>query len=253
MVELLTSPEAWISLITLSALEIVLGIDNVVFISILAGKLPVGQQARVQRLGLSFALLTRLALLFAISWIMGLTAPWFTVFGKAFSGRSLILLAGGLFLLAKSTYELFESLEVEHHGEKAERAGGKTVALLVVQIMLLDIVFSFDSVITAVGMAEHIAIMAAAMIIAMIVMLLFAKFIGDFVNRHPSMKVLALSFLLLIGVLLTAEAFEQHIPKGYIYFAMAFSLSVELVNMRVRKARREPVQLKNRFADDTGA
>ena len=246
MTELL-KPEALVSLVTLSLMEIVLGIDNIVFISILTGKLPAEKQPRARTLGLSLALIIRLGLLGAIQWIMGLTATLFTVknpFAEGqwdFSGQKLILLGGGLFLMAKSTHEIYDKLEGEHGGEKTT---GKAASfgLILVQILLLDIVFSLDSVITAVGMAKQYVIMAAAMVIAVAVMLVFAGRIGDFVNRHPSMKVLALSFLLLIGVMLVGEAMGQHIGKGYIYFAMAFSLLVEILNMRLRK-KQSPVHL----------
>ena len=250
MLELWSTPEAWISLLTLAALEIVLGIDNIVFISILADKLPDHQRSKARHLGLAFALLTRIGLLFCITWVMGLTTTLFSVLEKDFSGRSLILLGGGLFLIAKSTKEIYESLEVRH--ESKEESGRKgTFALLIVQIMLLDIVFSLDSVITAVGMVEHLSIMVAAMVIAMAVMLLFADPIGNFVTRHPSMKILALAFLLLIGVLLVVESFGQRVPKGYIYFAMAFSLGVELLNMRMRRKREKPIKLHERWNSET--
>jgi predicted tellurium resistance membrane protein TerC len=244
MLELLTDPEAYISLASLTAMEIVLGIDNIVFISILAGKLPPEQQEKARRLGLSLALLMRLGLLFAIAWVMGLTAPLFEVLGKSFSGRDLILLGGGLFLVAKATHEIHDKLEVAH--DKRVIGGASQFGMILVQILLLDIVFSLDSVITAVGMAKHISIMMIAMVVAVGVMLVFAGQIGDFVNRHPTMKILALSFLLLIGVMLLAEGMGQHIGKGYIYFAMAFSLGVELINMRVRK-NSDPLNLHGRF------
>jgi predicted tellurium resistance membrane protein TerC len=240
VLEVFATPDAWVSLATLTALEIVLGIDNIVFITILAGKLPAAEQGRARRLGLAFALITRLALLFAISWIMSLDQALVTLRGHPLTGRHIILLVGGLFLIFKATKEIFERLEVEE--QHAAKPAGSTLVVIVLQIMLLDIVFSLDSVITAVGMVQHVSIMAAAMIIAVAIMLLFAGPVGDFVNRHPSMKILALSFLLLVGVLLVAEAFGQHIDKGYVYFAMAFSLGVELINMRVRKAQR-PVAL----------
>ncbi len=242
MLALLTSPEAWISLVTLTALEIVLGIDNIVFISILSGKLPQNLQRRARRLGLFFALCTRLLLLLAISWVMGLDATLFTLAGHAFAGRHLILLGGGLFLVAKSTLEIFERLEVQQQGQTVPK-GGNTLTWVVVQIMFLDIVFSLDSVITAVGMVQNIEIMMAAVVVAVAIMMVFAGPVGDFVNRHPSMKMLALAFLLLVGVMLLAEAFGQHVNKGYIYFAMAFSLAVELINMRVRKAQARPLPL----------
>jgi len=233
MIELLSNPDAWIALVTLTLLEIVLGIDNIVFIAILASRLPVDQQALAYRLGLIGAMVTRIALLLTINWVMGLTQPLFEVLGHSFSGRDLILFGGGLFLIAKSAQEIYEKVE----GEEQEDIAGWFSSLpgIVGQIMVLDIVFSLDSVITAVGMAEDIEIMVAAVVIAIAVMLLFARPIGDFVNRYPSMKILALSFLLLIGVLLTAEGLGQHINKGYIYFAMAFALIVELLNIRLQK------------------
>ncbi len=232
MLELLTNPDAWIALLTLTALEIVLGIDNIVFIAILASRLPVDQQSLAYRLGLMGAMVTRVALLFAINWVMQLTEPLFEVMAHSFSGRDLILLGGGLFLIAKSAQEIYDKVE----GEREDDIQGWFSSLpgIVGQIMILDIIFSLDSVITAVGMAEHIEVMVAAIVIAIVVMLAFAKQIGDFINRYPSMKILALSFLLLIGVLLTAEGLGQHINKGYIYFAMAFALMVELLNIRFR-------------------
>lgn len=248
--ELLTQPDVYLSLLTLTVMEIVLGIDNVVFISILVGKLPLAQQATARRLGLSLALILRLGLLFAISWLTRLTDPLFSVLGKAFSGRDLILLGGGLFLVAKATHEIYDKLEVVHE-EQPRGKGASAFGLILVQILLLDVVFSLDSVITAVGMAQHVFVMVVAMVVAVGVMLIFAGSIGDFVNRHPSMKILALSFLLLIGVMLLAEGMGQHIGKGYIYFAMAFSLGVELINMRMRK-KVAPVVLHHRF-EEAGA
>ena len=238
MLELLTNPDAWIALATLTLLEIVLGIDNIVFIAILASRLPVEKQGLAYRLGLLVAMVTRIALLMTINWVMQLTEPLFEVVGHSFSGRDLILLGGGLFLIAKSTQEIYEKVE----GETEEDIRGWFSGLpgVVGQIMILDIIFSLDSVITAVGMAEDIEVMVTAVVIAIAVMLLFAKQIGDFVNKYPSMKILALSFLLLIGVLLTAEGLGQHINKGYIYFAMAFALMVELLNIRFR-AKLEPM------------
>ncbi len=232
MLELLTNPDVWIALATLTLLEIVLGIDNIVFIAILASRLPVEKQALAYRLGLLGAMVTRIALLMTINWVMQLTEPVFEIMEHSFSGRDLILLGGGLFLIAKSTHEIYDKVE----GERAGDVQGWFSSLpgIVAQIMILDIIFSLDSVITAVGMADDIEVMVAAVVIAIAVMLLFAQQIGDFVNRYPSMKVLALSFLLLIGVLLTAEGLGQHINKGYIYFAMAFALMVELLNIRVR-------------------
>ncbi|MCC6415520.1 MAG: TerC family protein [Opitutaceae bacterium] len=234
-------PQAWISLLTLTGLEIVLGIDNIIFISILAGKLPQEQQDKARKLGLALALITRLLLLASIAWMAKLTTPLFTLVGHGVSGRDLILILGGLFLLVKSTMEIHEKLEGETEHAKSTRVMAK-FGQVIVQIMLLDIVFSLDSVITAVGMAQHLTIMIAAVIIAMGVMLLSAASISDFVNRHPTLKILALSFLLLIGVTLVAEGTGMHIPKGYIYFAMAFSFGVEMLNLRLRKGA-NPVEL----------
>ncbi len=249
MLELLSSPEAWISLATLALMEIVLGVDNIVFLSILAGRLPREQQPKARKLGLVVALVTRLGLLFAISWVMGLTRDLFAVMGHGVSGRDLILLAGGLFLVGKATVEIHDKLEVQHAAE-AKPVSAAAFWSVVVQIGLLDIVFSLDSVITAVGMSQHLPVMVAAMVLAMGVMMIFAGAIGDFIERHPTMKILALSFLILIGVMLTAEAFGKHIEKGYIYFAMFFSLGVELLNMRLRKASSSPVTLHHRFEED---
>ncbi|HEX6323505.1 MAG TPA: TerC family protein [Vicinamibacterales bacterium] len=240
MFEWLSDPQAWIALSTLTVLEIVLGVDNVIFISILAGKLPKNQQAKARRVGLILAMVMRILLLFSIAWIIRLTAPWFSVFGQDISGRDLILLLGGLFLLAKATHEIHDKLEGEEgHGSAKVAASFMSV---IIQIMLLDIVFSLDSVITAVGMADDLAVMVAAVVIAVGVMMMSAGAISGFVDRHPTVKILALSFLILIGVSLIAEAFEQHIPKGYIYFAMAFSVFVEMINLRVR-TKGAPVQL----------
>jgi predicted tellurium resistance membrane protein TerC len=250
MLELISQPETWISLATLSAMEIVLGIDNIVFLSILAGRLPRAQQPAARRLGLGFALATRLLLLLGITWVMGLTRELFSVLGHGWSGRDLILLVGGLFLLAKATFEIHDKLEVKH-GPELEGAAGRRASfwMVIVQIGVLDIVFSLDSVITAVGMAQHLAIMVAAMVLAVAVMLVFAGPIGEFVERHPTMKMLALSVLLLIGVMLVAESFGKHIEKGYVYFAMAFSFVVEILNMRMRRAH-QPVVLHHRFESD---
>jgi len=249
------SAEGLLSLVTLSAMEIVLGIDNIVFLSILTGTLPHEQQPRARKLGLMLALCTRIALLFGISWVMGLTKPLFDAFGRDFSGRDLILFAGGGFLIAKATKEIHERMEVpveeQHQMSRKHAAFG----LVLVQVAILDIVFSLDSVITAVGMARELPIMIAAMVIAMGVMLLFAGTIGEFVHKHPTMKVLALSFLILVGVMLVAEGMGQHISKGYIYFAMAFSFVVELLNLRVRK-KSAPVELHDgvdRVDDDSKA
>lgn len=245
--EILTAPATWLSLITLTAMEIVLGIDNIVFISILVDKLPPGQQLKARRLGLGLALVLRLGLLFAITWVMGLTTPLFEVLEKGFNGRDLILLGGGLFLIFKATREIHENLEVAHERKKSP-SGRSAFGIVLVQILALDIVFSLDSVITAVGMAQHISVMVAAMVIAVGVMLAFSASIAGFVNRHPSMKMLALSFLLLIGVVLVADGMGQHVGKGYIYFAMAFSFGVELLNMRVHaRMGAAPLHLHNRY------
>jgi predicted tellurium resistance membrane protein TerC len=231
----LTSPETWIALLTLTALEIVLGIDNIVFISILAGKLPEAQQARARSLGLTLAMGTRILLLLSITWIMRLTQPLFVVVGHPVSGRDLILLTGGLFLIWKSTREIHDKLEGEEGGPDVR--AGVTFAAVLIQIALLDIVFSLDSVITAVGMARQVGVMIAAIVIAVGVMLLAASAISDFVHRHPTIKMLALAFLLLIGMTLLGEGLGQHIPKGYVYFAMGFSVLVESLNLRAARKR----------------
>ncbi|HEX2854458.1 MAG TPA: TerC family protein [Opitutaceae bacterium] len=241
--EWLTDPQVWISLLTLTALEIVLGIDNIIFISILAGKLPKEQQAKARQLGLSLALITRILLLCSISWLMSLTVSLFRVpvLDVPMTGKGLILFLGGLFLIGKSVVEVHEKLE----GDDGHATEGRKVASFraaIVQILLLDIVFSLDSVITAVGMANHLWIMITAVIIALGVMLVFAGTISDFVNRHPTLKMLALSFLILIGVTLVGESLGQHIPKGYIYFSMAFAFGVEMLNLRLR-AKSKPVEL----------
>jgi len=228
---LLTS-EGLVSLLTLSIMEIVLGIDNIIFISIITSRLPQMQQQKARILGLSLALLFRVALLFAVTWIMGLTKPIFTVFTEEISGRDLILISGGLFLLFKSTREIHHNTEGGEEQQKKVKA--QTFSSAIFQIILLDIVFSFDSILTAVGLVKHIVIMIAAVIISMVVMILSARTIGDFINRHPTVKMLALSFLLMIGLLLIVEAFDVHVPRGYVYFAMAFSLFVEFLNIRVR-------------------
>jgi predicted tellurium resistance membrane protein TerC len=245
MIDWISDPQAWISLLTLTGLEIVLGIDNIIFISILAGRLPAADQARARQTGLMLALFTRIALLSGIAWMARLTVPLFTLLGHGVSGRDLILIVGGLFLLVKSTTEIHEKLE-GHEDAATPRAAAASFSRVIVQIMLLDIVFSLDSVITAVGMAQHLAIMIAAVILAMGVMLLAAGSISDFVHRHPTLKILALSFLLLIGLSLVAEGTGFHIPKGYVYFAMAFSFGVELLNLRLRK-KAEPVALHQTY------
>jgi predicted tellurium resistance membrane protein TerC len=243
--DLFTDPNAWIALVTLLALEIVLGVDNIVFISILAGKLPESDRKRARTMGLSLALITRILLLLSISWVIGLTAPLFSVLGKEISGRDIILILGGLFLIAKSTHEMHQRLEGEE-GESSTRVAASFKGVIV-QILLLDIVFSLDSVITAVGMVDRIEIMIAAVVLAMGVMLASAGSIAGFVERHPTVKMLALAFLLLIGTTLIAEGIDQHIPKGYIYFAMAFSLFVETLNLRAKKAATKPVHLREPY------
>jgi predicted tellurium resistance membrane protein TerC len=253
--EFLNSPEAWISLLTLTILEIVLGIDNIVFISILAGKLPAEKQKKARTVGLALAMITRVMLLFSLSWVMRLTTPLFNIGDwigitnaewlekMAISGRDLILLIGGLFLIYKSTHEIHDKLEGDE-GEAGVKAKVYSFAGIIVQILILDIVFSLDSVITAVGMADHIEIMIAAVVIAVGIMMVSASTISDFVNKHPTVKMLALSFLLLIGVSLLAEGLDQHIPKGYIYFAMAFSVLVEMLNLKMKHGKRAPVKLR---------
>jgi predicted tellurium resistance membrane protein TerC len=237
----LTSPEAWIALGTLTALEIILGIDNVIFISILVSRLPASKRNFSRNTGLILAMVTRLMLLVSIVWVVSLTAPWFSVFDQEISGRDIILIAGGLFLMAKATHEIHGSLEGDV--EKTPKLITASVAAVLFQIAILDIVFSLDSVITAVGLAQDISIMAIAIIIAVAVMLFAAKPIGNFVDAHPTIKILALSFLLLVGVTLVAEGFDVHVPRGYIYFAMAFSAGVEMLNLRLRKKQIKPVKL----------
>ena len=242
----ITDPEIWISLLTLTALEIVLGIDNIIFISILAGKLPHERQAKARQLGLSLALITRVLLLMSLTWIMGLTRPLFTlpVLNQEVSGRDLVLLIGGLFLIWKSVHEVHEKLE-EDDGHATKTRAAASFASVIVQILLLDIVFSLDSVITAVGMANHLGVMVAAAVIALGIMLAAAGRISDFVNKHPTLKMLALSFLILIGVTLIGEGLGFHIPKGYIYFSMAFAFAVEMLNLKMRSKqdKRKPVEL----------
>ena len=241
MLELLTDPQAWIALATLTALELVLGIDNIVFISILVDKLPAAQQNRARRLGLFMAMFMRIGLLLVLAWIVGLVAPLFTVLGQQISGRDLILIAGGLFLIYKSTGEIHQSLE----GETGHASSGvkATFGAVIVQIMIVDMVFSLDSIITAVGMVDRIEVMIAAVIASVGMMMLFAGAIGRFVSDHPTIKMLALAFLVVVGVVLIAEGFDQHVPKGYVYFAMAFSVGVEMLNIRMRKRSKHPAEL----------
>ena len=250
MMEWILDPQAWIAFATLVALEIVLGVDNIIFISILAGKLPAGQQSRARLVGLALALIMRVILLFSLSWVIALTAPLFTVWAQEISGRDLILLGGGLFLLAKATFEIHENLEGEHGHASAKVT--PTFTGVIVQIFLLDAVFSLDSVITAIGMVEQIEIMIAAVVVAIVFMMFFAGPVASFVQRHPTVKMLALSFLLLIGLTLIVEGLDVHIPKGYIYFAMGFSVFVEMLNLRLRR-KAEPVSLHERYAADNGA
>jgi predicted tellurium resistance membrane protein TerC len=239
--EWITQPQAWVALATLTALEIVLGIDNIVFISVLVGRLPSGQRNKARTLGLALAMVTRILLLLTLTWIMTLTAPIFSVFRNAVSGRDIILLAGGLFLLAKSTHEIHASLEGKPATAKSKVA--RNFVSVLIQIAILDIVFSLDSVITAVGLAEHLPVMILAIVIAVGVMMLSARVIGNFVDTHPTIKMLALSFLLLVGFSLMGEGLDLHIPKGYIYFAMAFSLGVEILNLKIRERAAKPVRL----------
>ncbi len=251
MMELLSDPQAWIAFVTLVALELVLGIDNIVFISILVDKLPVAQRERARRIGIFMAMFMRLGLLFLLAWLIGLTAPIFTVLGKEISGRDLILLGGGLFLIWKSTGEIHQALEgVEGH---RVAAGTATFGGVIVQIMLIDMVFSLDSIITAVGMVDEIAIMVAAVVASVGLMLLFARSIGRFVSDHPTIKMLALSFLVVIGVVLITEGMGVHVPKGYVYFAMAFSVGVEMLNLRLRKRADAPARLRSPYGGDEPA
>jgi predicted tellurium resistance membrane protein TerC len=237
----MSTVDGWVALLTLTALEIVLGIDNVIFVSILAGQLPPGQRERARKLGMFLAMFIRILLLLSITWVMGLTAPLFRLFGVGPTGRDLILIVGGLFLIAKSTHEIHLKLEGDEATQSKRLAA--SFAAVIVQILLLDIVFSLDSVITAVGMVEHVAVMIAAVVIAVAVMMLSASVVSEFVEKHPTVKMLALSFLLLIGVSLLGEGTGQHIPKGYIYFAMGFSVFVEMINLRIR-AKSDPVHLR---------
>lgn len=250
MFEWVVSPEAWVALATLVALEIVLGIDNIIFISILVGKLPAEQRDKARHLGLTLAMASRLALLFSLVWVMGLVEPLFSVFGKEISGRDIILILGGLFLLAKSTHEIHSSLEIDQ--ESKVNITHSSFYTVLMQIAVIDIVFSLDSVITAVGLVNYLSIMVTAVIASVGVMLLAAKSIGDFVDRNPTIKMLALSFLILIGFTLVAEGFDVHVPKGYIYFAMAFSFAVEMLNIRIRARKSggsQPVVLAKKITE----
>ncbi len=250
MIELLSDPQAWIAFLTLTALELVLGIDNIIFISILAEKVPQAQRNLARRTGLFLAMFTRIGLLFLLSWIVGLTQPFFTILGQEISGRDLILIAGGLFLLWKSTKEVHQLLEGE--AGEASAAVRATFSAVIVQIALIDIVFSLDSIITAVGMVDRIEVMIAAVVVSVMLMMAFAGGIGRVVSTHPTIKMLALAFLFVIGVVLIADGFDHHIPKGYVYFAMAFSVVVELLNIRMRK-RARPVELRERYTRERDA
>ena len=246
MLALLSDPQIWIAFATLTALELVLGIDNIIFISILVDKLPKAQQEMARKIGLFMAMFMRIGLLFVLSWIVGLTEPFFTVFGKDISGRDLILISGGLFLIWKSTGEIHQSLEGEEaHATSAVKA---TFTAVILQIMVVDIVFSLDSIITAVGMVDELAVMIAAVVVSVGLMMLFASSIGRFVSDHPTIKMLALAFLVVVGVVLVAEGFGHHVPKGYVYFAMAFSLGVEMLNIWMRKRSAKPVKLHNAYS-----
>lgn len=251
--ETLLNPEVWIALATLTALELVLGIDNIIFISILAGRLPPEQRNKARRLGITLAAVTRLGLLLTIAWIVGLTAPLFSVLGHEFSWRDLILIGGGLFLIAKATHEIHQKVEGAGDSGGAGAAVTASFTAVIAQIMVLDIVFSLDSIITAVGMVDERWVMVAAILISIVFMLMFARPIGDFVERHPTVKVLALSFLIMIGLVLIADGFGQHIPKGYIYASMTFSVFVELINLWVRKREQRKIEQVNpheRYAED---
>jgi predicted tellurium resistance membrane protein TerC len=246
----LTDPNGWVGLLTLAALEIVLGVDNIIFISILAGTLPPALQARARKLGLMGAFVTRVLLLLSIAWIVKLTRPLFTILSHGVSGRDLILIIGGLFLIAKATYEIHGKLEGEEHGDSAAGRAARSLTAVVIQIMLVDIVFSLDSVITAVGMVDDVSLMISANVIALVLMLAAAGRISAFVDRHPTVKMLALSFLVLIGTNLVAEGFGVHVPKGYTYFAMGFSVIVELLNLKLRKNAKKAVHLRARDYED---
>ncbi len=249
IIQALSNPESWIALLSLTLLEIVLGIDNLVFISILAGRLPEEKRDKARVVGLLLAMIMRILLLLSIVWIMSLTKPWFSVMGHGISGKDLILLLGGMFLIAKATHEIHNKLEGEdeHHDKKPQHASFSSV---ISQIVVIDIVFSLDSVITAVGMAKQLWVMIAAVIIAIGFMLLFSKWVSDFVERHPTVKMLALSFLVLIGVNLIADGLGHHVPKGYTYFAMAFSMGVEMLNLKMKKGKQPPVHLRRNAPED---
>ena len=254
MIEWFASPEAWVALATLMALEIVLGIDNIIFISILVGRLPEKQRAKARQIGLSLAMVSRLLLLFSLAWVMGLVEPLFTAFGNDISGRDIILVIGGLFLLAKSTHEIHGSFEIQEASQAQVVASG--FISILIQIAVLDVVFSLDSVITAVGLVDHLSIMVIAIIASVGVMLVAAKPIGDFVDANPTIKMLALSFLMLIGFTLIAEGFDIHIPKGYVYFAMAFSFVVEMLNITIRNRKAksvETIHLAKKITEDENA
>ncbi len=249
MIEWISSPEAWIALATLTALEIVLGIDNIIFISILVGRLPPEQRDKARVIGIGLAMITRLLLLFSITWVMSLTDNWFSVFGHDISGRDVILIGGGLFLLTKSTREIHDSLEIEG----SEHAQGKKMSSFIsvlIQIAILDVVFSLDSVITAVGLVDQLSIMVIAIVTAVMVMLFASKSISDFVDNNPTLKILALSFLILVGMTLIIEGFDVHVPKGYIYFAMAFSVMVEMLNIKMRKRNAHAIKLEKQLVKD---
>ena len=252
MFEWIYSPEAWIALVTLTSLEIVLGIDNIIFISILVGRLPEHQRDSARIIGLSLAMISRLLLLLSLAWMMRLTEPLFTVLEQEISGRDLILILGGLFLLWKSAQEIWESVEGEEEEETGKPGAVASYGMVLVQIAIIDIVFSLDSVITAIGMVDIIPVMVIAIVIAVGIMMLAAKPIGEFVDRHPSIKMLALSFLILVGVVLLGEGFDMHVPKGYVYFAMAFAFAVEMINIRMRKKRAKPVHLHKTMPGPSG-
>lgn len=246
MIELLTDPQVWIAFLTLTALELVLGIDNIIFISILVDKLPPHQRERARQIGLFMAMFMRIGLLLVLSWIIGLTEPLVTILGQEISGRDLILIVGGLFLVYKSTHEIHQLLEGEAGSES--KAVSATFAAVIGQIMLIDLVFSLDSIITAVGMVDRIEVMIAAVVVSVGLMLAFAPAIGRVVSDHPTLKMLALSFLLVVGVVLIADGFDHHVPKGYVYFAMAFSVAVEVLNIRLRRRRADPVKLREPYS-----